>query len=280
MRWLVHALARLAIAATFTNSAAALDAQVERGKCPSSANSLWEHLMLGSSESANGVARRHNVPSREFRFDLRDNSGATRETRAQTPRLDLADVNSPLAVMPAMTRGDRQDTAVWSPMFTFFMEGFALYGASFGSYGAFLYATATSPAESCPAEASAPQPKEMSSRERRSFIVIVSSNPGVTGSKPENDTDRNGRGSGAPSENTGLAGFCGSPSFDRDRSNHRNWLTKPWIAIASRWAHWRREREIKKAVDWLAKLDDQTLRDIGIPHRSQIEQVVRYCRDC
>jgi uncharacterized protein YjiS (DUF1127 family) len=42
----------------------------------------------------------------------------------------------------------------------------------------------------------------------------------------------------------------------------------------------RREREIKKAVAALAKLDDRTLRDIGIPQRSQIEQVVRYCRDC
>jgi uncharacterized protein YjiS (DUF1127 family) len=44
--------------------------------------------------------------------------------------------------------------------------------------------------------------------------------------------------------------------------------------------HARREREIKKAVAALAKLDDRTLRDIGIPQRSQIEQVVRYCRDC
>jgi uncharacterized protein YjiS (DUF1127 family) len=42
----------------------------------------------------------------------------------------------------------------------------------------------------------------------------------------------------------------------------------------------RREREIKKAVAALEKLDDRTLRDIGIPQRSQIEQVVRYCRDC
>ena len=44
--------------------------------------------------------------------------------------------------------------------------------------------------------------------------------------------------------------------------------------------HGRREREIKKAVAALTKLDDRTLRDIGIPQRSQIEQVVRYCRDC
>jgi hypothetical protein len=42
MRWLVRVLARLAIAATCTSSAAALDAQVERGKCLLSANSLWK----------------------------------------------------------------------------------------------------------------------------------------------------------------------------------------------------------------------------------------------
>lgn len=276
MRWLVHALARLAIAATFTDSAAALDAQVERGECLSSANSLWEHLMLSSSESANGVARRHSIPSRELCFDLRNNSSATHEKMASR----LADVNSPLAVMPLMPRADRQNTASRSSIFTFFMEGFALYGASLGPYGAFLRATATSPGKICPTEASAPQPKEMSSRERDRFIVIVSSNPEVTGYEPENDIDRYRRRSGAPSENTGLAESYGSRSFDTDRPNHRNWLTKPWISIASRWAHWRREREIKKAVAALAEFDDRTLRDMGIPHRSEIEQVVRYCRDC
>jgi uncharacterized protein YjiS (DUF1127 family) len=41
-----------------------------------------------------------------------------------------------------------------------------------------------------------------------------------------------------------------------------------------------REREIRRAVDALAKLDDRTLRDIGIPDRSQIERVVRFCLDC
>ena len=40
------------------------------------------------------------------------------------------------------------------------------------------------------------------------------------------------------------------------------------------------EREIEKAVAALAKLDDRTLRDLGIPHRSYIEQTVRYCHDC
>jgi uncharacterized protein YjiS (DUF1127 family) len=50
--------------------------------------------------------------------------------------------------------------------------------------------------------------------------------------------------------------------------------------VTTLWMHGRREREIKKSVAALAKLDDRTLRDIGIPQRSLIEQVVRYCRDC
>ena len=45
-------------------------------------------------------------------------------------------------------------------------------------------------------------------------------------------------------------------------------------------AHWRREHEVNKIVAALEKLDNRTLSDIGIPHRSQIEQVVRYGRDC
>src|ERR1700730_12101853 len=99
--------------------------------------------------------------SRELRFDLRDNRSAMHEKMAQTPRLNLANVNSPPAVMPAMTRADRQNTAFWSSMFTIFMEGFALYGASYGaSYGTLLHAPARSPVESCPTEASAPQPEE------------------------------------------------------------------------------------------------------------------------
>ena len=52
-----------------------------------------------------------------------------------------------------------------------------------------------------------------------------------------------------------------------------------WRAIASRWTKWRRERQIKKAVVALAELDNRTLRDMGIPHPSQIERVVRYGRD-
>jgi uncharacterized protein YjiS (DUF1127 family) len=71
MRWFVHVLARLTIAASCTNSAAALDAQVEHGKHPSFTSSLWEHLMLNSSESANGVARRYSVRGHEFEREIK-----------------------------------------------------------------------------------------------------------------------------------------------------------------------------------------------------------------
>jgi hypothetical protein len=44
---------------------------------------------------------------------------------------------------------------------------------------------------------------------------------------------------------------------------------------------WReREREIEEAIAALSRLDDRTLQMLGIPHRSYIEQTVRYCHDC
>ncbi len=44
---------------------------------------------------------------------------------------------------------------------------------------------------------------------------------------------------------------------------------------------WReREREIEEAITALSRLDDRTLQMLGIPHRSYIEQTVRYCHDC
>jgi uncharacterized protein YjiS (DUF1127 family) len=166
MRRLVHAFARLAIAATYKNSAAALDARVERGKYISSANSLWEHFMLNSSESVNRVVRQYGAPSRQLRVNF-DNE-------------------------------------------------------------------------------------------------LV------------NDTDRVGP--GTPSADAGIATFYDSASFDADWSSHRIWR-KAWAAVANRWARWRRARDIKKAVATLAEFDDRTLRDIGIPHRSQIEHAARYGRN-
>jgi uncharacterized protein YjiS (DUF1127 family) len=69
-------------------------------------------------------------------------------------------------------------------------------------------------------------------------------------------------------------------ALDARPPRHRNLLAFIYDAGAALWAHWRREREIKRAVAALAEFDDRTLRDIGISSRAEIEQVVRYCHDC
>ncbi len=43
---------------------------------------------------------------------------------------------------------------------------------------------------------------------------------------------------------------------------------------------WQNERETRRIVRSLAKFNDQTLREMGIPDRSQIEFAVRFCREC
>jgi len=79
---------------------------------------------------------------------------------------------------------------------------------------------------------------------------------------------------------TPCVGFASAArEVDRYRFIHPGWPAMIWRAIASRWTKWRRERQIKKAVVALAELDNRTLRDMGIPHPSQIERVVRYGRD-
>jgi hypothetical protein len=73
-----------------------------------------------------------------------------------------------------------------------------------------------------------------------------------------------------------------SPSYGSEAIGaYARWSWKEcWNLIATPWAHWRREREIKKAVVAMEGFDDLTLRRMGICHRSQIEHTVRYCRDC
>jgi uncharacterized protein YjiS (DUF1127 family) len=50
--------------------------------------------------------------------------------------------------------------------------------------------------------------------------------------------------------------------------------------IAALWDYCRDERDIRRAVRALARLDDHTLRNIGIRDRSEIEFTVRFCRKC
>jgi hypothetical protein len=217
--------------------------------------------MLNSSEPVRRPARRYGVRGQELNFTLRDDGRTARQNPA---RPDLADTDSPPGGAPC---ADRIFTAVISA----FMEGCALF--------AMLYLPATYPEQSSPAETEARQPEKRSVRERRRSIAIVSSSAEAEQSKRDNGTHRTESKSEALSEHASLAESHRSPSFDADRSSRRHWLTMPWSGMASRWKRWRHEREIAALVADLAELDDRTLRDIGIPHRSQIELAVRYGRD-
>jgi uncharacterized protein YjiS (DUF1127 family) len=241
---------------------------------PSSTNSLWEHLMSNSPQLANRTAIRDNGQGRELRREAYEKAGAARQNPAQALRLDLREMSSGPSIMPAATRADHENAASSSSMLASFGTAFALHGVS---YCNLLHAIATSPVESCLIET---EVERLAVRERRRSLAVISpsASPKLTESRLEQG-NRARPGSEARSEDAGQTEFYNSPS-SIDRSTHRNWLTRLWSTIAGRWVRWRREREIKKTVAALVVLDDRTLRDIGIPHRSQVEQLVRYCFDC
>jgi uncharacterized protein YjiS (DUF1127 family) len=222
--------------------------------------------MLNSSGPVSRAARRYGVRGQELSLDLRDDSRTARRNPAQPARPDMADVDPPHG---AAVRADRIFTAVISA----FMEGFALY--------ALLYLPPINPEQSSPAETEGGQPEKLSVRERRRSIAIVSSsaNPEAKQSERDDRINKVGSKSDVASEHASVPDSYRSRSFEVDRSGHRHWLTRPWSSLAIKWRHWRHEREIAALVADLAELDDRMLRDIGIPHRSQIEQALRYGRD-
>jgi uncharacterized protein YjiS (DUF1127 family) len=271
MRWCAHVLGRLAIAATCTNSTAGLEAPVDRGDYTFSAYSLWEDIMSNSPEPANTMAIRYTGQGREPGMAAPEKTCTARGNLAQALQFDPGKTASSPSIMLAVTRADHEDAALRSSMFASFVRAFALHGAS---YCNLLHAIATSPVESCSVQTEA---ERLAVRERRTPLAVssTSTSPKLTEIGLEQKANR----SQARSEAAALAEFGGSPSF-ANRPNPRHWLTSPCSTVASRWVQWRRERQIKKAAAALLALDDRTLRDIGIPHRSEIERVVRYCFDC
>jgi uncharacterized protein YjiS (DUF1127 family) len=126
---------------------------------------------------------------------------------------------------------------------TFWSAVVAYLIESFALYAASMHPVALYPAEPRPGERNIQQPRQATWRERRGRLRLVST---TTSAGPEPET------SPTPAAENAI-GFGG----DRER-----------------------EREVERAVAALAELDDRTLRELGIPHRSQIEQTVRYCHDC
>jgi hypothetical protein len=208
--------------------------------------------MSKSPQPASRVTRLYDLPSRSIRVASRDRPNMMHDGLTRAPRLDGTDARPQPPVMAAVRRPDRQDTIPWSSsILAFFMEGFALYGAS---YHAYPHATAGSPVEPSDTRVRAPESA------MHSGVAEV-----------EDDINRAG-----PASETAYADIL----FDTDRSSRRGWLTRPWRAIAARWARRRREREIKKAIEALVEPDRSASRNFGIPDRSAIEQVTRSRRDC
>ena len=212
-----------------------------------------------NSQSAIAAVRRHSNPEQASRVAPRGRRDIHPEPSAPTAAISEA--------KPAMGPAD----TIWRSVLWFFLEGFALYGAS-------VHWVATTAVTAIASEVDAQQRQLPARRERQKYISLVPPAAGHTTVLERGDAvDRTASGSRPPSTRDGFA--PPAREVDRHRFVYPGWLAVIGRAIANRWAIWRRDREIKVAVAVLSEQDDRTLRDMGIPDRSQIEQVVRQGRN-
>jgi hypothetical protein len=216
-----------------------------------------------NSQSAIAAIRRYNTPGQA----PRDRSDVPSQRATSTTELSKAEVISLPVKRPATAQVD----ANWPPPFWFFLEGFALYGAS-------LYGFATPPVTVISGEAGERQHQRPSGSERQKSVALVSSAAParITVLRREDAVGRTAFGAGPPSSDILAFPARGLEQYQLVRPG---WLAIIRGAVASRWAKWRHEREIRKAVVALAGYDDRTLRDMGILDRAHIEQRVRAGRD-
>jgi hypothetical protein len=172
-----------------------------------------------------------------------DRSGITDKNALRAGRSAIADAKSTPAKIVKIREADCRKAGFWPSVVDLLMEGLALCAVS-------LHPTALFLMETDPDEQRIPQPDEVSPRERR----------GPTSPAPR------------------IAGQ-GAVSLEVAYKTNQAALARDAIAVTDEGSH-ELERDIEKAVAALAKLDDRTLWDLGIPHRSHIERTVRYCHDC
>jgi uncharacterized protein YjiS (DUF1127 family) len=223
------------------------DNPVTRRRQITSANNLREYHMTANhlSRTANDFLRRNDFPGNA--------EGRAEKNSMRIAPPDLAGVNSATAIIAitdkvpaiivARPNAGRRKTTFWSSVLDYLIESFALYGAS-------MHAVAFFAVGPGPDEERTPQLKDISSRERRGPAGLIAPVATEHVSSPEPDRRFN---------HVTPAGHVIAFADDSSRE---------------------RERKIKTTIAELAKLDDRTLLDMGIPHRTQIEQVVRYCHDC
>jgi uncharacterized protein YjiS (DUF1127 family) len=214
------------------------------------ANSLREFHMVATqfSRTATDFPRRSDFPG--------DSGGTVDRNPMQTARVDLTGAKSPTVILaipdtfPAVIVA-RPDTTprkstFWSSALDYLIESLGLCGAA-------LHGVAIDPValfEPAHDDEKLSRPRDIQSSERREVKSLISPAPIRHAPSPEHDR---------PPNHVTPAGYVIALSSDSPRE---------------------RERKIKTTVAALAELDDRTLIDMGVPHRSQIEQVVRYCLDC
>jgi hypothetical protein len=222
-------------------------------------------MSMLNSQSAIAAVRRHSSPEQASRATPRDRRDIPAERLTPAAEISKAEANLLPETRPAMAQPD----AIRPLVYWFFLEGFALYGAS-------VHWLATRALRAIIGEVGARRPPELSWRKRRKSISLVSSaaRAEMAVLESEGAVDRRAFGSGTSSTRDAAA-----REFDRYRFVHPGWLNRIWRAIASRWANWRREREINKIITAVAEYDDRMLRDMGFSNRSQIEQIVRNSRN-
>jgi uncharacterized protein YjiS (DUF1127 family) len=236
-------------------------------KYPSFTSNPSEYPML-NSQSAVTAVRRYSTPGHFPRVAPRDRREIAPQQLMPIAAISEAE-ESPLPAGRPMG----QAGAIWRSVLWFFLEGFALYGAS-------LHWVATTAVTAIASEVGARQRQKLAGRERQKFISLVSpsAGAGITVLEREDAIDRTAPGTRMVSARDGFA--SAGHAVDRHRFVHPGWLATVWRTIAGHWARRSRERGVKKAVAALARYDDRTLQDLGIYHRSQIEQIVRDGRDC
>ncbi|WP_212288612.1 DUF1127 domain-containing protein [Bradyrhizobium liaoningense] len=164
---------------------------------------------------------------------------------------DMSKYTGPSAVVLSADT-ERPATAWWWVALAFFMEGFAVYGASMHPIAVFPVDEASDSANPHQARPAGNQHPAVAHEQGASHAL-------------------NGSNIIAP----GVAAWA--EQRPRDRGNRLAGLGEQIMAL---WMYWRREQEIRRAVTALAQYDDRTLRDLGIQGRADIERMVRYCHDC
>lgn len=233
---------------------------------------------MHSSGLVKRVARQNSVTSlKESRSGWRDKRDVGQEKLTLVPRANSAKVSYVIDAMPSSMAVCRQKAAAGrSSVIGVLLEGFAMYGAS-------VYPTAYFPVAPHSDQEKYLKPRDISPRKRREPISPVS--PKARHGKVPPELERHSdqasyTGSEVAFANDSLGELNDVELPHIGRANRWSWLTLAWEVVVTLWTYVRREREIRRAVAALAKFDDRTLRDIGIPHRSRIEQVIRYCHDC